>query len=106
MKNAKILFRHIQKSSFSIIRNFSARRGSILEANCRSEMCYERRLHKALTLSAIYYTILALGFHYSRKCQCKIQKRKFWREDSGKVEFQADLIPYGVLSQLPSRYPG
>ena len=46
-----------------------------------------------------------ISTHYSRKFQCKIQKREFWRENFEKVEFQADLIPYGVLSQLQFCYP-
>jgi hypothetical protein len=46
-----------------------------------------------------------ISANYSRKYQCKIQKRKFWRGNPEKIEFQADLIPYGVLSQLQFCYP-
>ncbi len=46
-----------------------------------------------------------ISANYSTKCQCKIQKGKFWRGNPENVEFQADLIPYGVLSQLQFCYP-
>ena len=44
-----------------------------------------------------------ISANYSTKCQCKIQKGKFPREDRKK--FWASFIAYRILSQLQFCYP-